>query len=471
MTLAGDRLAASFRDPAGYVFLREGRVFRAVSSGYAELFDELDRDGLLAELTARQLIPTTRVTEEPLAATLRSEHPEAGAFLEHDRIDPVTYPYEWPVSMLADAGIATLDLQLRLLRAGLSLKDASAYNIQFHAGRPVFIDLTSIERPPRLDVWYALGQFGQMFTFPLLLFREQGWDLRSYFLGSLGGRTLEQVARSFGGLERLRPALLLDLTLPLWAGRRVEGRDAAPPRPAAAGAGNPAAQRANLGRLRAKLRKLADGYRPAGVWAAYTRSCTYDTAASAAKRDRIRAYLERWRPPRVLDLGCNTGEYSYLAAGAGARVVAVDSDHDAIETLYRRLRQEPASISPIVADLANPSPAIGFGNRERASLLERLGADAVFALALLHHLLVSANLSLELARDALHDLTTDHLVLEFVPPEDPMFRRLLRFRNESFDWLTLSRCRSVFGERFTLVEEHAVPGTPRTLLFLRRLPR
>jgi SAM-dependent methyltransferase len=467
MTPAGDRLAASFRDPAGYVFLREGRVFRAVNAAYAELFDELDRGGLVAELTAGQLIPTRRVTEEPLATTLRSEHPEAAAFLEHDRIEPVTYPYEWSVSMLADAGIATLDLQLRLLRAGLSLKDASAYNIQFHSGHPVFIDLTSIERPPRLDVWYALGQFGQMFTFPLLLVREQGWDLRSYFLGSLGGRTLEQVARSFGGLDRLRPALLLDLTLPLWAGRRVEGRDAARP-PRRPAAGDPAAQRANLGRLRAKLRKLADGYRPAGVWAEYTRSCTYDTAASTAKRDRIRAYLERWRPPRVLDLGCNTGEYSYLAAGAGARVVAVDSDHDAIETLYRRLRREPARISPIVADLANPSPAIGFDNRERASLLQRLGADAVFALALLHHLLVSANLSLELARDALYGLTTDHLVLEFVPPDDPMFRRLLRFRYESFDWLTLSRCRSVFGERFTLVEEHDVPGTPRTLLFLRR---
>lgn len=474
MTPPGGRLAGSFRDPAGYVFLREGRVFRAVDAGYAALFDELERGGLVAELAAGQLIPTKRVTEDPLTATLRSEHPEAAAFLEHDRIEPVTYPYEWSVSMLADAGIATLDLQLRLLRAGLSLKDASAYNIQFHGGRPVFIDLTSIERPPRLDVWYALGQFSQMFTFPLLLVREQGWDLRSYFLGSLGGRTLEQVARSFGGLERLRPALLLDLTLPLWAGRRVEARGAAgPPRPAAGGTGgtgDPAAQRANLGRLRAKLRKSADGYRPAGVWAEYTRSCTYDTAASTAKRDRIRAYLEQWRPPRVLDLGCNTGEYSYLAAGTGARVVAVDSDHDAIETLYRRLRLEPASISPIVADLANPSPAIGFGNRERASLLERLGADAVFALALLHHLLVSANLSLELARDALYDLTTDHLVLEFVPPDDPMFRRLLRFRNESFDWLTLSRCRSVFGERFTLAEEHTVPGTPRTLLFLRRRP-
>jgi SAM-dependent methyltransferase len=469
MTSVGGRLAASFRDPSGYVFHHEGRVFRAVDASYAKLLAELEETGLLRELTARLVVPTHRVTEVPLTTLLNREHPGAAAFLEHAAIDPITYPYEWSISMLADAGIATLDLQLRLLEAGLSLKDASAYNIQFDRGRPVFIDLTSIERPARLDLWYALGQFGQMFTFPLLLFRERGWDLRSYFLGSLGGRTLEQVARSFGAPSRMRPALLLDLTLPLIAGRQAERRTEGPsPSAAPRGSGSPAAQRANLGRLKTKLKKLAEGYRPAGVWAEYTASCTYDAAASGAKRDLIRTYLEQWRPAQVLDLGSNTGDYSYLAADSGARVVAVDADHDAVEMLYRRLRREPAAITPVVADFGNPSPAIGFQNRERASLLERLESEAVFALALLHHLLVSGNLSLELARDALHDLTTDHLVLEFVPPDDPQFRRLLRYRDESFDWLTLERCRRAFGERFAVMEEHPVPGTPRTLLFLRK---
>lgn len=472
MTGAGGRLAASFRDPAGYVFLRGGRVFRAVGRTYADLFAELEASRLLEELSSRLVIPTRWVTDDQLSHQLSIEHPEAAGFLEHDRIDPVTYPYEWSVSMLADAGILTLDLQLRLLQAKQSLKDASAYNIQFRQGRPVFIDLTSIDRPARLDVWYALGQFSQMFTFPLLLSVERGWDLRSYFLGSLGGRTLEQVGAEFGGWHRLRPSLLLDLTLPLLLGRRAERQSAASSltRPRAQGHDDPTAQRANLKRIRQKIRDLAAAYQPRGVWAGYTATCTYDTAATSAKRDLIRAYLEGARPARVLDIGCNTGEYSYLAAQCGAEVVAVDADHDAIETLYRRLRGEPAAIMPIVADLSNPSPAIGFRNRERDALLHRIRADAVLALALLHHLLVSANLSLEAARDLLYDLTDDHLVLEFVPPDDPMFRRLLRFRDENFEWLTLDRCRVALTERFALAEERPIPGTPRTLLFLRKRP-
>ncbi len=470
MTQPGGRLAASFRDPDGYVFRHADRIFRALGESFVPILNDIEQSGLLASLIQDgTLVASSRVTTSQKAELLGS-HPGAAEFVEHHAIAPITYPYEWSVSMLADAGILTLDLQLRLLKSGLSLKDATAYNVQFRGGKPVFIDLTSIERPARLDIWKALGQFNQMFTFPLLLNREQGWDLRSYFLGNLGGRTLEQVSRSFGAVSRWRPSLLLDLTLPLMLGRRVEKQEPEKPSPAATpkSPGSPEAQRANLGRLRSKVRGLADGYQPSGVWADYTSTCTYDAAASNAKRDLIKRYLDQHRPTQVLDLGCNTGEYSYLAAGAGARVISVDQDHDAIEMLYRRLRKDPATITPMVADLSNPSPGIGFRNQERDPLLVRVESDLVLALALLHHLLVSANLSLEASRDLLYDLSRDHVVLEFVPTDDPMFRRLLRFRSEDFSWLTLNSCRDVLQQRFTEVEAHPVPGTPRTLLFLRK---
>lgn len=468
--IAGEgRIAGSFRDPAGYVFLRGTRVFRAVDAGYDALLVELEQSGLLAGLSAGLVIPSARVTDPQLRASLGAEHPGAAAFLEHEPLDFISYPHEWCVSMLADAGVLTLDLQLALLKAGLSLKDASAFNVQFRGARPVFIDLTSIERPARLDLWVALAQFGQMFTFPLLLTARRGWDLRSYFLGSIGGRSLEQVARGFGRMERLAPSLLLDLTLPLVLGRRAERGDGMTPALPAPGAqGQASAQAVNLNRLRGKVRAIANAYRPESAWASYTATCSYDDAASAAKKALIRSYLERWHPRRVLDLGCNTGEYSYLAAETGARVIAVDQDHDAVELLYRRLREGTTAITPIVADLTQPSPGLGFRNQERQPLLERLRGEAVFALALMHHLLVSGNLPLAEVRDLLADLTTDHLVLEFVPPADPMFQRLLRLRAETFDWLTLAECRGAFEARFTVVEEHAVPGTPRTLLFLRR---
>jgi hypothetical protein len=215
-----NRIAGSFRDPSGYVFARKDRIFRAIDEDCRQILGKLGESGLLSRLINEgALVQTAFVEEEALRSELADEHPGFHHFLEHEVLAPITYPHEWSISMLADAGVATLDLQMRLLEEGYSLKDATAYNLQFVDGRPKFIDVSSIERPRRLDLWLALGQFEQMFVFPLLLCRHLGWDIRSYFLANLGGRDVEQVARGFTRLQLLRPSLLLDVTLPVLLGR------------------------------------------------------------------------------------------------------------------------------------------------------------------------------------------------------------------------------------------------------------
>jgi SAM-dependent methyltransferase len=227
--------------------------------------------------------------------------------------------------------------------------------------------------------------------------------------------------------------VLLDVTLPLLLGRRADRSARSDREVLQRPKRDFSAQLLNLCRLRAKLTALAAGYRPAGTWADYTSTCNYSDRSEEAKKDLVRRYLQSVRPPWVLDAGCNTGDYSYLAAESGARVIAADADHDAVELLYRRLRRQPAAITPLVLELTNPRPAIGFRNRERPSFLERVQAPCVLALALLHHLVVTANLSLAAVRAFLADLTGDSLVLEFVPPEDSMFQRLLKFRLDRFE--------------------------------------
>jgi hypothetical protein len=463
------RVAGSFRDPSGYVFQRGSRVYRAVNPSCHRVLQDLAATGLLRRLIDDGLLVSTRFVECPqLRSNLAAENPGYRDFLEHEPVVPITYPYEWSVSMLADAALATLDLQLQLLEAGYSLKDATAYNVQFSAGRPVFIDVASIEVPERLDLWYALGQFNRMFTFPLILARHRTWDLRSYFLGAPDGRQADQVARAFGTLGRWRPSLLVDVTLPAVLGRFGADRSHEVSNAEHARARDRMAQRFNLIRLRRKVTRLAAGYRPTGVWTEYKAEMNYDSTAEAAKRALVGEFLRAGRLARVLDLGCNTGDYSYLAAGCGSNVAAVDGEHDAIELLYRRLRKEPASITPIINDLLCPSPGFGFRNRERSPLVERAGADCVLALALVHHLLVNGNLSLSAVRDQLHDLTMRDLVVEYVPPEDRQFKRLFAARRERFDHLSLDRFRGVFLKRFALLREASIPHTSRTLLFLRR---
>ncbi len=468
--MQNERFSGSFRDPSGFVFQRGGRIFRAVDQTCHSVLQSLADKGHLARLVgAKIIVPTRFVEESALKKKLVSEHPGYGEFLEHELVPQITYPYEWTVSMLADAALLTLELQKQLVEIGCSLKDASAYNVQFVNGRPVFIDLSSIERPERVDLWFALGQFQRMFLFPLLLARHRGWDLRSYFLASLDGRSVEQVARSFGALQRWRPGLLLDVTLPLLLQRKTDKKNETKPQRLPKTSGQTTAQLANLNRLGSKIRKLAAGYRPQGVWADYTKTCSYDRTAETAKKNLVRNFLKSTSPESVLDLGCNTGEYSELAAECGAKLVtAADADHDAIEILYRRLRSQSKPITPLVVDVANPSPGIGYMNRERARFLDRFNSQCVLALALLHHLLVSANLSLAAARDLFCQLSGRYLVLEFVPPGDPMFQRLLRFRVNLFADLTLEQCLRVFSERFNLLRQVAVENSPRTLLFFEK---
>lgn len=465
------RLAGSLRDPSGYVFERDGAVYRAVDEECAGVIRQVEESGLLDALVADGSVVATSFVPDAEATALASDHSGYHRFLRHRRLDAISFPYEWSASMLADAGLLTLDLQLRLLEHGFALKDGTAYNVQFEKGRPTFIDLASIERAPRLDAWFALGQFHRMFTFPLLLLRHRGWDLRSYFLGAPDGRSERQVADAWGPIARWHPALLLDVTLPaLMSGRSGTGRPAAEAKakaPDLQRGTDASAQQINLRRIRRKVSRLAAGYRPHGVWADYKPSESY-SGAEGRKREIVARMLGAARPQRVLDVGCNTGDYSYLAAGLGASVVAVDGDHDAVEALYRRLRSEPAAIVPLVVDVANPSPAIGYRNHERPRFNDRIRADCVLALAVMHHLVVSAGLTIAAVRDLLWDLTTDHLIFEVVPRTDHMFERLMAVRRELTETVSVDRCRMLFRERFEVVSEEAVEGTERVLLHLRR---
>ncbi len=465
------RNAASFRDPAGFVFELEGRIYRAVNEPCLALLRELNECGLLPELVRDGLVVPTSFVEDPAVQARLGERVggDWAGFLEHERISPISFPCEWSASMLADAGILTLDLQMRLLARGYSLKDATAYNIQFHGGRPVFIDLPSIERPARLDVWHALGQFGRMFTLPLLLSACKGQSLRSYFLANLDGCDVSEVRRAFGRLELLRPGLLLDLTLPYWLGRMADSGRGRRPGTSGRTAGTATPQLANLKRLRAKLGRLAKAHRPGDVWADYTSTCSYSRAAEDSKVAMVRDFLAQAAPATVLDVGCNTGAYSRLAAQAGAAVVAIDNSTDSIELFYRSLRQDPLDILPLVVDLANPSPPMGFRHRERPGFMERVKADCVLALAVIHHLHVSANLPVEGIRDLFADLAGRHLVLEFVPTDDVMFKRLLRFREDLYAGFTVEACIAAFAPRFRLLRREPVADSPRTLLFFERI--
>jgi SAM-dependent methyltransferase len=447
------------------VFSNGARIFRAINRESEDTLRKLKSSGFLQSDLKSGRIVSTEFVDPSAAGSIPDAPPNLDRFLEHERIDPITYPYEWSFGMLADAALLTIDLQEKLLSHGLSLKDATPFNVQFVRGRAVFIDVTSIEKPKRFDLWFALGQFQRTFLLPLLLVRHSGWDLRSYFQSRLDGRSLREIAASVGSLAKWHPRYLLDLTLPLLLESKAQRPTAPRNEPPDRGA---EAQLFTLRRLRSKIEKLKRGRSAASAWASYTATCTYDQSAEASKRALIHTFLGEQKPATVLDLGCNTGEYSFLAAASGAQVISADGDHDAIELLYQKVKAQQANITPLILDISNPSPALGYLSRERDSFIARTRPDCVFALALIHHLLISANMSLDQIVELFAALSRRSLALEFVPRKDPMFQQLIRYRVDLYQEFNLDQCIRAFETRFRLIRQEPITGSPRTLLFLER---
>lgn len=459
-----ERDKGSLRDPDGAVIHWRNKIFRGLSAE-AHRFLVVMRDaGVLSELEQKKLIVPTRF--DPDAAereALAKAFPMFAAFVEHDRVPVLSYPCEWTFSMLCDAALLHLDIQLSLLPRGFSLKDASAYNVQFTGARPVFIDLSSIERAAS-SVWPAYGQFCRMFLFPLMLAMRGGFDTKGMFLTRMDGLPLAETMRAIGWLGALAPGNFPDIFLPSLLER---GGDRSEKERAAGQSSETSTevQMWNLRRLRRRIRGFRD--RPArrgGEWVSYERTRTYEATEIDRKKKIIAEFLDAQKPESVLDLGANTGEFSIMAAGRSGRVIAVDADHDALDELYRRSAAEVKNIQPVWTDLANPTPRFGFASEERASFAERAASDATLALALVHHLLVTGGIPVERIADFLWSLTSRALAVEYVGPQDPQFKSLIGFRNLSYEYFTEAVFEKAFTRSGAVVKKESL--TPHRTLYL-----
>lgn len=461
---------ASYRDPSGFVFHVDGAVYRALDATAWNVVEDMHLSGVMGGLTASGLLAGTRLvdpsSEEQRRLTALCEG--RTHFVAHEKVSVVSYPYEWSFTMLADAALTTLRLQERLLQAGLSLKDASAFNILFSGSHPVFIDIASVERPRRLDIWTAYGQFCRMFLNPLLAAHYKGLSFKQVFLADLEGIDNRAMLNLFGTWGSLRPALLMDVLLPGLLEGRAE-RDVQQVRSSLQKSGGDiAVQRINLERLVRKMEQLVRRRRASSAWTDYERNCTYTDEATADKKRWITRFLAAHRPARVLDLGCNLGAYSALAAESGARVIAADADEACVDHVHGMAKERGLDILPMVVNVANPSPGLGFLGAERQAWGERVVSECVLALALVHHLLVAARLPPAAIAEMLAGLTTQHLVVEYIEREDDMFQKLLALREDLYGGLTMESFIGAFSPRFDLVDRYALPGTRRHLLSFRK---
>jgi SAM-dependent methyltransferase len=475
------RRVPSFRDPAGRLIVANGRILRWISHTHRDEFEAFLASSVVRRYVESGQIVSYRLLDSTEASELGDSHELTGSVtlaqddlvLEHEAVPFPSFPYEWPPEMLEAAGRLTLDLAENLLDDGLGIKDATPYNVLFRRVEPVFIDVLSIERrDPQDPLWLPYAQFTRTFLLPLVLNQRFGIRLESLLLGRRDGIEPEEAYRICGPLAKLRPPILTLATLPTWLGSGREDAKLYRNRQVRRAGEAPFILRGILGGLRRQLGRLQVSGRDWSRWSNYTEARESYTAPQLEQKARfIDQVLSRYRSKRVLDAGCNTGQYSLQAAGAGASVVAIDSDPVVVGLLWRQARAERRDILPLVVNLARPSPAIGWRNAECPAFLDRAhGAfDMVFLLALLHHLLITERVPLVEIIKLVAELTTDLAVIEYVGTADPMFQRLLRGRQALYEQLSPDAFEAAARTQFHILQSEQLTGSCRHLYLLKKL--
>lgn len=453
--------SGSFRDPSGFVFTHGDCIYRQVNLSYKDDFDLLVNSGLYKELVDAEILISHDNADIGIK---RSE--KAYRIIKPVAVPFISYPYEWCFSQLKDAALTTLKIQKIALDFGMSLKDSSAYNVQFKNGKPIFIDTLSFKRYSEGEPWVAYRQFCQHFLAPLALMACRDIRLGQLLRTYIDGIPLDLASRLLPTRTRLNLGILTHIHIharsqEFFADKFIkkESINAKMGRMSMLGL---------IDNLESAIKKLK--WNPKGTeWADYYQDTNYTPEALRHKKTLVEEFLGTVNPGIVWDLGANVGIFSRIAAGKGARALSFDIDPAAVEKNYLNcVNENQTNILPLLLDLTNPTPGIGWLNQERASLLERGPADTVLALALIHHLAISNNSPFSMLANFFNRICHS-LIIEFIPKDDSQAQKLLSAREDIFADYTEQAFEKEFRKYFTIQKSAGIKETKRTLYLMRKL--
>jgi ribosomal protein L11 methylase PrmA len=424
------RDAASFRDPAGQVFQLGDRIFRTVSDAGAPDYEFVRDSSLLPDL-----IRSNRVIDmiEISPAQLGGATDKAKYLLEHPVLPFISHPYEWCFAALKSAALLQLDLLRDAMAHGVTLSDASAYNIQFRGAEPIFIDALSFRKYREGEYWLAHQQFCDQFLNPLLLSSLCGVGFNEWYRGGMSGVRSNDLNRLLSWRQKMSWRVLTHVTLPV----RFQSSSRKKPGAQIDRIKSRKLPRASYLHLVGSLRNWIADLKPSGKlnspWHDYAEDNEYDLLAREAKAAFTSRFVAAAKPKVLWDVGCNTGVYAEIALEAGARsVIGFDTDVGAVNKAFDYAQRKKLNFTPLVIDAANPSPSQGWLGLERKGLDSRTNADGLLAYACLHHLSIGQNLPLEEVVGWFIGLAPEG-VIEFIEKDDPMVRVMLQLRDDIFD--------------------------------------
>ncbi len=456
----------SFRDRNGRVYYSNNqKIYRGLSRKAFEDWKELSGTAFFAKYTGiRKIVPTEQLQPDAMESFHDKDGPLWVAFLEHEKIPFISYPYEWTFSMLQDAALLQLELLDASLDEDMILKDSSSFNIQWFGSQPVFIDIPSFEKLGQGEPWVGYRQFCQLFLYPLLLQAYKDVSFQGRLRGSIDGITPEEICNIMSMRDLLRPGILLHVYLQSKMQEQHSATKKDLKEELKLAGFSKELIKGNVKKI-TRLVKRLKWKRAKTEWSDYQNMHNYSDDDHRLKEEFVEK-VSCSRPwSLVWDLGCNTGQFAKIAAQNARYVVAMDADPLAIENLYLSLKsQQETNILPLVINLADSSPNLGWRGLERKSLVERGKPDLTLCLALLHHVVIGANIPMKEFIEWLADLQTA-VIIEFVSKEDGMVKTLLRNKEDIYFDYDLEYFKKYLDKYFVVCDETILTSGTRTLFF------
>lgn len=451
------KLLGSFRDPSGFVFLKDGQIYRQINRSYQEDYDHLISSGLFKRLVEDGLLCSHNELSEVMYPCN-----QAYKVIKPEIIPFISYPHEWCFSQIKDAALATLKIQQVALNYNMILKDASAYNIQFKDGHPILIDTLSFEKYLEGSPWKAYKQFCQHFIAPLSLMAYRDVRLNQLQRAYIDGIPLDLTSSLLPIWTYLRFQILSNIHIHARLQKSYSNK-------------NLKSQKIFISRdklialvnvLKSAVTKIKMNHYKTEWWTYYN-DTSYSKEAFNQKQGLIDRFIKDIRPAMVWDLGANTGLFSKIVSKNGVDTLSIDFDHDVVEANYLNCKQNNEKhILPLVLDLANPTSRFGWSNEERMSIIDRAPVDLILALALVHHLRVTNNTPLDHIAHFFSKICK-WLIIEFVPKTDPKFQTLIKNKDDIYYDYYKMDFEMIFKEHFEIINSIQVIDSERFLYLMK----
>jgi hypothetical protein len=446
----------SYKDLSARVVEKEGKFIRYIFTNYKCEYDYLMSSGLYEELVQLNLL----IPHDELHL---NEEEEVYKIILPQQLIFQSYPFEWSYTQWQRAILSFFKINQISLKYGMVLKDATPYNFHIIGSDAIMFDTTSFIFFKDNNKWLAYKQFCQEFLSPIALMHYNGQNWGKLYMAHLRGFPLDFVSRQLPLSSWFNLTVLLHIHLHAKFVGNVSREN------------KTEKKGFTIEKLNSLINQINDSilswkgpYLFNNNWQKYYEIDIETKEYIDLKEASIKSWLLSIKPHSVLDLGANTGKFSLIASEFAKIVIAIESDRNCIEEMYKQIIiNNICNVFPLIGDLSEPSPSLGMMNLELSSIFGRAKSELVMGLALIHHLYFTNDMSFAQIAELFSKFSSKYLIVEFIPIEDRKVMGLIETKPHRESGYTLESFNSNLFLYFKKIEEITLFPSFRILMLFK----